>query len=166
MAYDLDRMGEFTHFISDPLKANDYKIRDFLPHVPGLEKIEWLLADAEDYPIRLYHRQASDWSVYWQARSSFSTSGATNRNVIVGDFDNDGRLEVVGLWRYHAMMVDLETGNLKQTCQFLDINEYSGRPYGWFEAKDFNGNGKQEMVILADLEKHLDVLGWKIRKVG
>ena len=57
------------------------------------------------------------------------------------------------------MMVDLETGNLKQTCQFLDINEYSGRPYGWFEAKDFNGNGKQEMVILADLEKHLDVLG-------
>jgi len=161
VAYDLDRMGEFTHFISDPLKANDYKIGDFLPHVPGLEKIEWLLADAEDYPIRLYHRQASDWSVYWQARSSFSTSGATNRNVIVGDFDNDGRLEVVGLWRYHAMMVDLETGNLKQTCQFLDINEYSGRPYGWFEAKDFNGNGKQEMVILADLEKHLDVLGWK-----
>ena len=43
---------ESSHFISDPLKANDCKIGDFLSHVPGLEKIEWLLADAEDYPIR------------------------------------------------------------------------------------------------------------------
>ena len=47
---------------------------------------------------------------------------------------------------------------IKPTCRFLDADAYSGRPYRWFGTKDFDGDGKQEMVILAALKKHLDVL--------
>ena len=41
--YDLDQMGRVTRFTSNPLQTNNYKIGGFLPHVLGLEKVEWYL---------------------------------------------------------------------------------------------------------------------------
>ena len=38
--------------------SDNYKIGEFLPQVPSLEKVEWHLMEAEAYPIRLHHRQA------------------------------------------------------------------------------------------------------------
>lgn len=41
--YNLDQMGRVTQFTSNPLQTNNYKIGGFLPHVLGLEKVEWYL---------------------------------------------------------------------------------------------------------------------------
>lgn len=157
--YDLDQSGSYTRLTSNELQANYYKIGDFLPDVKGLEKIEWLHEVSD--PVKLYERSDGQWQMRWKIESPVNTSAAANRNVIVDDLDGDGQLETAGIWWYKLMVADLRTGDVEQLVSFFNEGSFSGRAYGWLGSHDFDRDGKKELVILADTENHLDVLGWE-----
>ena len=155
--YDLDETGSYTHFTSQEL-ANRYKIGNFLPAQPGLEMVEWkIISTNTPQPMEMFIRSGGSWSLDWTNNAIAGyASGAANRNVIVGDFDDDGQLEASALSLGRAHILDVATGGVEQ----LNTTTFTGRGYGWFGSVDFNGDGPQEMVILADTRNHVGVMGW------
>ena len=81
-------------------------------------------------------------------------------NPIVGDFGHDGALEIAVTPWHDMYLFDLKTGAFKQKASFDVTGSASGRPYGWFGAKDLDGDGKSEFVILGDFENKIAVMGW------
>ena len=156
--YDLDETGSYTHFTSQELTANRYKVGDFLPAQPGLEMVEWkIISTNTPQPMEMFIRSGGSWSLNWvnNAIAGYA-SGAANRNVIIGDFDNDGQLETAALSLGVAHVLDVATGGIEQT----NTTTFTGRGYGWFGSVDFNGDGPQELVILADTRNHVGAMGW------
>jgi outer membrane protein assembly factor BamB len=62
-------------------------------------------------------------------------------NVIIGDFDGDGKTEIAITPWYDVWVLDAETGELKYKSPFKHPGAESGRAYGWFGAHDIDGDG-------------------------
>jgi len=163
--YDLDGDGQRVSIPPD----TDHKIGAFLPDHPGLQKVEFesafdssggTAAKAHSEPIygRLMARENGQWVEAWRSRPLPILFIA---NVIVGDFDHDGHLEVAVTPWYDLHVLDMATGRRKYKARFKPPRAKSGRAYGWIGAFDLNQSGKDEFIILADFENHMEVLGWK-----
>lgn len=161
--FDLDGNGNLT----PQSPSNHYKIGKFLPDRAGLQKVEFdsafsksgtVASEAAQVFGRLMARKDGKWEQVWQSEPIPLLYSA---NAIVGDFDNDGKLEVALVPWYDLWALDLATGKPKAKCRFTPPGAESGRAYGWLGAFDLNGDGKQEFVVIGDFENHVDVLGWK-----
>jgi hypothetical protein len=160
--YDLDGDGHMCA-ISPDVNA---KIGAFLPDEPGLQRVEFEsvftkygTSAGKEYPAygRLYTRRDGSWQEVWR---SANIPILFISNAIVGDFDRDGKLEVAVTPWYDLRILDLETGRLKYKARFKPPGAASGRAYGWLGAYDLDQSGRDEFVILADFENHIEVLGW------
>lgn len=152
--YDLDGTGVLTAITPWVY----YKYGDFLPAIPGLERVEVSLDAAGDGTARLYRRQGGAWSQVWQ--SATIPQLQLGPNVIVGDFDDDGQLEMATTAWYSVFVLNMATGAIEKSGNFNPPGSESGRPYGWHGAFDLNNDGKDEFVVLGDFENKIGVVGY------
>lgn len=164
----LDLDGKGSPAVVAP--STSYKVGHLLPAESGApvgwQKIEFESAfaksgtSADNVPVygRLSQWKEGRWQQLWQSERIPLLYAA---NTIYGDFDADGQMEIALVPWYDVWVLDAATGKLRSKARFAPPDAESGRAYGWFGAFDFDGDGKQEFVILADFENHIDVLGWK-----
>ena len=138
---------------------------DILPEYPGKEKIEFESAFGKTMTNgqwaqcigRLMARKNGEWTTIWETKPM---RDLFNSFPLVGDFDGDGTKEIAILPFYQMKLVDAQTGMVKDSCRF---NE--NRSYGFHGVYDFDGDGKSEFLIEADVSKHVDVLGFRNGKL-
>lgn len=139
---------------------------DVLPDVPGLEKIEFESAFRASgvkggWPMSTGWLKVwtnGKWNKVWQMKP---IGGLFSANPIVGDFDNDGKREVAILPWNDLILLDLQTGAVKDKLRFTP-----GRSYGFFGVYDMDGDGRKEFLVMADFSKHIDVLGFRDGKLA
>ena len=107
---------------------------------------------------RAFRWQNGRWQPFWETQPLDALFGAC---PMVGDFDGDGKPEVVIRPWHELLILDAMTGRIKDRCQFTP-----GRSYGLYMAEDLNHDGKTEFVVLADFAKHIDVLGYRNGKLS
>ncbi|MDP7018057.1 MAG: PQQ-binding-like beta-propeller repeat protein [Pirellulaceae bacterium] len=148
-----------------------HKLGDFLPQRPGLEKLEFESAflkpsppwsPAVPYFGRLFVRKDGRWRQAWQTKS---ISYLFLANPIVGDFDNDQRLEVAVVPHDNLLVFDVTSGEEKYRARFTPEGASSGRSYGYLGGHDLDDDGRHEFVMISTFESHIDVLGWKDGKL-
>lgn len=130
------------------------KFGHFLPGEPNLQRISTGRTNARvDFEIW----NGGGWDLLW-----FLQDGALKDvgQPMVGDFDNDGRQEAIILPWTNLWLVDLETGVVEQTAQFIPDESDNGRPYGWAGAIDMFEDIRTEVLIIGDFHNHMEVLGW------
>ncbi|MBI2194186.1 MAG: VCBS repeat-containing protein [Planctomycetes bacterium] len=165
--HDLDGDGRLHAVSMDYYGTTLHKIGKFLPDEPGMQKLEFesgfyesgTAADAS-IPLfgRMFKRRDGAWQAVWKSEA---IPLLFMPNVIAGDFDADGRLEVAATPWYDLWVLDAETGRQKAKARFTPPGTESGRAYGWLGAFDLDGDGRQEFVIVAQFENNLEVLGWR-----
>jgi hypothetical protein len=154
--FDLDGNGALTAMTV----GQNSKVGEFLPSSPGLEMIVFGSSrDSADNKAtgQLYKRQNFQWAPVWETERVYQLEVPT---PVVGDFDNDGVLEVAVLAWYDLWVFDIVTGQTEQVERFMPNGSESGRAYGWFGAYDVDANGTDEFVIVSDSENHVEVLGY------
>ena len=127
----------------------------FLPGINEIQKIECdsaFNADAENLHIRFYIGGELQWE-------SEKIPLLYNPLPIIGDFDGDGRMEVAILPWFDCYIFDLETGEKKHKARFMPEGADHGRAYGFIGAYDMDGDGKQEIFIMAHVG-HMEMMGW------
>ena len=134
---------------------------DVLPDVPGLEKVEFEsgfskpTVNGKWQPCvgRCFAWKDGKWDKVWETDPLDMLFIAL---PLAGDFDGDGRIEIAFLPWYELVLLDAQTGRIKDRCKFTE-----GRSYGFFGAYDLDGDGRGEFVVAADFCKHIDVLGFR-----
>ncbi len=166
-SYDLDGDGRLTTVE----QSQFHKIGKFLPDWPGLQKLEFesgFLKPSESwspavpYYGRLLVRKGGKWHPEWQTPAIPYLFFA---NPVIGDFDNDGCLEVAVVPHDNLWVFDVAAGKVKYKTRFKPDGASSGRSYGYLGAHDLDGDGRHEFVMIPTFECHIDVLGWKKKEL-
>ena len=137
-----------------------------LPDEPGKEKIEFESGFAkptvngqwQECVGRCFAWQAGRWAQVWETQPMDLLFQPL---PLVGDFDGDGKPEIAILPFYELLLLDAQTGKIKDRCRFTDT-----RSYGFFGAYDFAHDGRTEFLMQADFSKHVDVLGFRDGKLS
>ena len=148
-----------------------YQVGKFLPQESGLQIVqcESCFQKYASYQppgtgefCQLLTRRDGEWQQVWKSEL---IPDVFVPNVLAGDFDHDGKLEVAFTPWYDLLVLDMATGKLKDKCRFSPPGAESGRAYGYLGAFDLDGDGKQEFVLLPDFENQMAVLGWRDGKL-
>ncbi|MDC0935957.1 hypothetical protein OAS39_06700 [Pirellulales bacterium] len=135
---------------------------------PGLEKIEF--TSGFGLPTRdgkwqygrgrLFTWDGGQWQQHWE-------TDVVDRNFmpspLVGDFDADGEPEIAVLPWSELQIYNSRTGEIEDRNRFTDYDQ--ARNYGSFSVIDLDADGQQEFLVLADLSKHVNVLGYQQGKL-
>ena len=158
-------MGEVAGQVQAIGSSSTAAYADILPDVPGLEKLEF--ESGFNIPTvngqwqkalgRCLAFREGQWQPVWQTEP---IDMLFSPMPIVGDFDQDGRLEVAILPWHELLVLDAATGQVDARCSFTE-----GRSYGSFGVYDLDGDGLTEFVVLSDFAKHVDVLGYRDGKL-
>ena len=163
--YDLDGAGELSYI--EPIRMFDrhQKIGDFLPEAPGLERVDFTscfqtggTGGGLSESGRLFKRRDGEWEQVWESEMIKSLYFP---NTIVGDFDNDERLEVAVTPWYEVKIFDLKTGELDHQARFSPEGAESGRGYGLLKAVDLDRDGDSEFIVMSGFQNMAAVLGWE-----
>ena len=148
-----------------------FQVGKFLPEESGLQIVqcESCFQKYASYQppgtgefCQLLTRRNGEWQQVWKSEL---IPDVFVPNVLAGDFDHDGKLEVAFTPWYDLLVLDMATGKLKDKCRFSPPGAESGRAYGYLGAFDLDGDGKQEFVLLPDFENQMAVLGWRDGKL-
>ena len=137
---------------------------ELLADSPGLERIEF--TSGFGLPTRdgkwqygrgrLFAWDGDQWQQQWE-------TDVVDRNFmpspLVGDFDADGQQEIAVLPWSELQIYNAQTGEIEDRNRFTEYNQ--ARNYGFFGVFDLDADGKQEFLVLADLSKHINVLGYR-----
>lgn len=166
---DVDGNGSYQVLPSENAIS---KIGDFLPQYPGVERVscdsgafQQGFGGDEPLPCYLQTRENNQWKLVWQSEPlrGFTNNMSTTGQNIVGDFDNDGKLEMAAVGWYEVYVFDIENGEIEAKGVFFKDEEYdisTPRPYGWFGARNIDADPELEFIILGDFEKFVSVLDW------
>jgi len=154
--YDLAGNGTLTAGTSSSLT----RIGDFIPGNGVLEKLEGEVLDTTfgQGVVRLFVYQNGSWVQQWQSPVISAMHGTAN--LITGDFDNDGQLEVALTPWTTMYTLNMATGQIEKSGTFKPPANESGRPYGWFGAYDLTGDGREEFILMGDFQDFIAVMGW------
>ncbi len=130
-----------------PAPAYAAKIR---PDVPGYQVPGTVMTDAERGHCVLYAYDGGQQREVWRSEE-FRVYQAPHPVVV--DANGDGKLDVVACPHYQIAVMDGETGKVIQRLRWHD-----GRNYGHFIAKDIDGDGATEFLVLADFYTHMDMV--------
>lgn len=171
--YEIDLDGDGSQLVNPLDSDSGARIGDFLPALAGFERISCQpdvlgLTPDPDEPVPCYLQNRSNgvWgSPLWVSDpiSGMIDSNAYRGTPIVGDFDDDGDMEVAVKGWYYISILDLNTGVVEKVGTFRDPNaggEASGRAYGWWGAINIDNDPKLEIVILGDFEQFISLFGW------
>ncbi|HMO83507.1 MAG TPA: hypothetical protein PKC18_01165 [Lacipirellulaceae bacterium] len=75
--------------------------------------------------------------------------------MVVCDIDNDGVDEICVALHYRVIIYEGTTGRKES-----ELRNHSSRNYGWFGVTDVDGDGQEELIVLADFQSHFDVLDY------
>jgi outer membrane protein assembly factor BamB len=148
-----------------------FQVGKFLPEEPGLQIVECESCFdkyASYQPpgtgefCQLLTRRNGEWHQVWKSEL---IPDLFVPNVLAGDFDHDGKLEVAFTPWYELWVLEMATGKLKSKCRFSPPGAESGRAYGYLGAFDIDGDGKQEFVLLPDFENQMAAIGWRDGKL-
>jgi outer membrane protein assembly factor BamB len=148
-----------------------FQVGKFLPEESGLQIVqcESCFQKYASYQppgtgefCQLLTRRNGEWHQVWKSEL---IPQVFVPNVLAGDFDHDGKLEIAFTPWYDLLVLDMATGKLKDKCRFSPPGAESGRAYGYLGAFDLDGDGKQEFVLLPDFENQMAVLGWREGKL-
>lgn len=121
-----------------------------LPDVPGYQVPGTVMTDAERGRCVLYAYDGGRQREVWRSEEFRVYQGP---HPVVVDANGDGKLEVVACPHYQIVVLDGETGEVIQQLRWHD-----GRNYGHFIAKDIDGDGATEFLVLADFYTHMDMV--------
>ncbi|MCC6492723.1 MAG: hypothetical protein IT424_06860 [Pirellulales bacterium] len=154
--FDLAGTGTLTAETTHSLR----RIGDFIPGNGVLEKLEGEVFDTTfgQGVVRLSVYQNGSWVQQWQSPVIPTMHGTAN--LITGDFDNDGQLEVALTPWTTLYTLNMGTGQIEKTATFKPPANESGRPYGWLGAYDLTGDGREELILLGDFQDFIAVMGW------
>lgn len=137
---------QFPEFVT--LSPNYFKIADLVPERPGLEIVAFpdhtkTPLDANGYFF------SSTGELYAKPVVPNQAGGQLNfPQMAIGDIDGSGVLSVVVVGR-PKLFIFSNTGELKQQFDFRE-GDAEGRHYGLMTLADVTGDGRPEIVIIAD----------------
>jgi len=136
------------------------RIGDFIPGNGVLEKLEIEVFDTTfgQGVVRLFTYSGGTWVQQWESAEIPSMFGTPN--LITGDFDNDGNLEVALTPWYDVYVLDMATGAVEDTVEFKPASNQSGRGYGWFGGFDVTGDNREELFVIGDFQDFISVQTW------
>jgi hypothetical protein len=154
--FDLGGTGMLTAESTYSLR----RIGDFIPGNGVLEKLEGEVFDTTfgQGVVRLFVYQNGNWVQQWQSPQIPTMHGTAN--LITGDFDNDGQLEVALTPWTNLYTLNMANGQIEKTATFKPPANESGRPYGWLGAYDLTGDGREEFILMGDFQDFIAVMGW------
>ncbi|HMP07049.1 MAG TPA: PQQ-binding-like beta-propeller repeat protein [Lacipirellulaceae bacterium] len=154
--YDLNGTGTLLNFGT----GFTSKVGDFLPAEQGLELLQVVPvpgSTTSEARVTLSRRVAGGWQQTWQSAVLPLMAGP---NIIAGDFNNDGQLQVAVTGWDRLYLLNMATGVVQQSAVFKHPAAESGRPYGYLGAHDVDGDGRNEFVLLGDFQEFIAVMGW------
>lgn len=166
---DVDGNGNYQVL---PSEGGNAKVGDFLSQHPGLERVscdsgafQQGFGGDDPLPCYLQTRENGRWKLIWKSEPvrGFTNNMSTTGQNIVGDFDNDGQLEMAAVGWYEVYVFDIEDGEIEAKGVYFRDEEYdiaTPRPYGWFGARNIDADPELEFIILGDFEKFVSVLDW------
>jgi hypothetical protein len=133
------------------------KVGKLLPDVRGLQSVEWALvpgkANVGVGRCYSYEDGPDKPRLRWQTEEE---PEVYEMLYALGDVEGDGRLDVVFVTHYRAIVYDGRTGKKKSTIKWP-----IGRNYGQITLADVDGDGRAEIVVVADSPPHVDVLRYR-----
>lgn len=138
---------------------------DIFPEIPGLEKVEFesgfnkptVHGKWQPCVGRCFAWKNGKWVKKWETEVIHMLFVPL---PLVGDFDGDGKPEIAFLPWDDLVILDAQTGAIKDRCTFT-----KGRSYGFLGAYDLDRDGIAEFLVQADFCKHIDVLGFRKRRL-
>jgi len=154
--FDLDGTGALTAEATSSSRI----VGDFIPGNGKLELLEAVVFDTTfgQGAVRLFARSGGGWVQQWQSPTIPSMFGIPN--LLAGDFDADGALEVALTPWNDVVVLSMATGQIEKTGTFKPAANESGRGYGWFGAYELTGDQRSEFVVMGDFQDFITVMGW------
>ncbi|MEW6749739.1 MAG: hypothetical protein AB1505_02025 [Candidatus Latescibacterota bacterium] len=121
-----------------------------LADVPGYQRPETVMADAVRGRCVLHAYDTGQPREVWRSPLFGVYQGP---HPVVVDANGDGQLDVVACPHYQVVVMDGRTGAVTQQLRW-----HNGRNYGHFIAKDIDGDGLPEFLVLADFYTHMALL--------
>jgi hypothetical protein len=129
------------------------QVADFLPDSAGLEIVACTsnIGTGEGYAYLFsFHDGVENGRLVWKSANFGDMYGP---EVIAGDFDSDGIIDIAIAPHYRIRVLNPLTG----TTRFI-VNWDVGRNYGHFASADFTGDGIRDFVVISDFATHLSVV--------
>ena len=143
-----------------------YQVGKFLPEESGLQIVqcESCFQKYASYQppgtgefCQLLTRRNGEWQQVWKSEL---IPDVFVPNVLAGDFDHDGKLEVAFTPWYDLLVLDMATGKLKDKCRFSPPGAESGRAYGYLGCLRPRWRRQAGVCSPPDFENQMAVLGW------
>lgn len=122
----------------------------FVPEIPGYQVPATVMTDAERGRCVLYAYDDGQQREVWRSEEFRVYQGP---HPVVVDANGDGTLDVVACPHYQIVVMDGKSGKVIQQLRW-----HEGRNYGHFIAKDIDGDGATEFLVLADFYTHMDMI--------
>lgn len=132
---------------------NNERVADFFPDIPGLEKFVMPDQFKENIELargQMFKHENGIPEQVWETEEIHTHYAPL---VLLADATGDGTDEIVMAIHYRLFVFDPQTGKTLMQLRYHDF-----RNYGFFGAKNLDGDPQAEFVNIGDFSSHIDVL--------